>query len=218
MKSRIIQLTVLSFLLTFFVGAAEAQIELGKDKVKVTFSIEQNKCEATIIAKVVVAKSWHINSTVLPEGSFGYPSSFKVDKTAMFKTVGGVIEPKPHVYLDEAADEMQSTHEGTFYMKRKITIESEKDFTITGAFDFQTCNESRCLPNDEYEFSLKVKGCSKEEEKIDENIEATFTEVNGDEAKNKDGEEFVKVKGAWHQVPEGNSKSFYKKYLTLVSE
>lgn len=218
MKNRIIQLFALTMIMSGFIASAFGQVELGKDKVKVTFSIEQTNCEAIIIAKIVMANTWHINSTVLPAGSFGYPTAFKLDKSTSFKTVGGVIEPKPHVYMDEAADEMLSTHEGTLVMKRKIKIESDKDFTINGSFDFQTCDESKCLPPALYEFSLKVKGCSSEEVKVDENIEKTFTEVNGDEAKNKEGAQFVKVKGAWHLVPEGNSAAFYKKYLTLVSE
>lgn len=218
MKSRMNHLLALALVFASSLSTVLAQLELGKDKVKVTFSIEQDNCEATIIAKIVMAKDWHINSTVLPEGSFGYPTTFKLEKSAIFKTVGGTIEPKPHVYMDEAADEMLSTHSGTIIMKRKIKIDSEKDFSILGTFDFQTCDESKCLPPANYDFNLKVKGCSKEEVKVDENIEATFTEVNGDEAKNKEGTEFVKVKGAWHEVPEGNSAAFYKKYLTLVSE
>lgn len=218
MKSRIIHLVALTIVFATSLSTALAQLELGKDKVKVTFSVEQDKCEATIVAKIVMAKNWHINSTVLPDGSFGYATIFKLDKSAAFKTVGGIIEPKPHVYFDEASDEMLSTHDGTIVMKRKIKITSEEDFTLKGVFDFQTCDEAKCLPPAVYEFSLKLKGCSKEEAKFDDNIEATFTEVKGDEAKNKEGTQFVKVNGTWHEVPEGNSAAFYKKYLTLVSE
>lgn len=218
MKNKRVKALALFVAMTGVIGYSNAQIDMPKDKVKVTFTLEQDNCEATIVAKIVMAKSWHINSTVLPAGSFGYASSFKIEKSASFKTVGGVIEPKPHVYMDEAADEMLSIHEGTIVMKRKIKIDSDKDFSVSGSFDFQTCDEAKCLPPATYEYSLKVKGCSAEEVKLDENIEKTFTEVKGDEAKNKEGKEFVKVKGSWHEVPEGNSTAFYKKYLTLVSE
>ena len=219
MKSRIIGLFAFTLILSSSISSVFGQVELGKDKVVVTFSVQQNDCEATIIAKIVMAKSWHINSTVLPDGSFGYATVFNLDKSSSFKTVGGVIEPKPHVYMDELADEMLSTHEGTIVMKRKIKIDSEKDFTVKGIFDFQTCDEAKCLPPANYEFSVKVKGCSgKDAEKPEENIEKSFTKISGDEAQNKDGIEFVKVNNEWHEVPEGNSNSFYKKYLTLVSK
>jgi len=207
------------FVLGSSISSSFGQVELGKDKVKVTFSIEQNDCEAIITARIVMDENWHINSIKLPEGSFGYATSFNIDKSSNFKTIGGVIEPKPHVYMDEIAGEMLSTHEGTIVMKRKIKITSEKDFTVSGNFDFQTCDEARCLPPAQYEFSLKVKGCSsKDEASTDENLESTFTTINGDEATNKDGDNFVKVNNEWHEVPEGNSVAFYKKYLTLVSK
>lgn len=218
MKSRIIGLLAFALTVSSSISTVFGQVELGKDKVKVTFSIQQNDCEATIVANIVMANEWHINSTVLPEGSFGYATSFRLEKSSSFKTVGGVTEPKPHIYMDEKADEMLSTHEGTIVMKRKIKIVSEKDFTLSGTFDFQTCDEAMCLPPAEYEFNLKIKGCVKEEVKVDENIEETFSKMNGDEAQNKEGTQFVKVSNEWHEVPKGNSNAFYKKYLTLVSK
>ena len=219
MKSRIIGLLTLTLIFSTSISTSHSQVELGKDKVKVTFSVQQSDCEATIIAKIVMDNDWHINSTVLPEGSFGYATNYKLERSTEFKTIGGVIEPKPHVYFDEMADEMLSTHEGTIVMKQKIKVFSEKDFTIKGNFDFQTCDEAKCLPPAEYEFSIKIKGCSSNKEKVEdekEDIEKTFSKINGDEAQNKDGVHFVKVNKEWHEVPEGNSSAFYKKYLTLV--
>lgn len=218
MKSRIIGLFAFTLILSSSISSVFGQIELGKDKVNVTFSVVQNNCEATIIAKIVMDEHWHINSTVLPEGSFGFATTFSLEKSSSFKTVGGVSEPKPHIYMDELAGEMLSTHEGTVVMKRKINIDSDKGFTIKGAFEFQTCDEAKCLPPATYEFNLTIKGCTEEEVKIDEDIEKTFSEINGDEAKNKEGTEFIKVNGEWVEVPEGNSTAFYKKYLTLVSK
>ena len=145
MRSNFLGLLALVFVFSSSILQSSAQVELGKDKVKVTFSVQQNKCEATIIARIVMDEHWHINSIVLPEGSFGYATSFNLENSSSFKAVGGVIEPKPHIYMDEKAGEMLSTHEGTIVMKRKIKVLSEKDFTVTGNFDFQTCDEAKCL-------------------------------------------------------------------------
>lgn len=219
MRSNFLGLFALVFIFSSSILQSSAQVELGKDKVKVTFSVQQNKCEATIIARIVMDEHWHINSIVLPEGSFGYATSFNLENSSSFKVVGGVIEPKPHIYMDEKAGEMLSTHEGTIVMKRKIKVLSEKDFTVTGNFDFQTCDEAKCLPPAAYDFSLKIKGCAEEAaEEEDTDIEKTFTKVNSDEAQNKEGTNFVKVNNEWHEVPAGNSVAFYKKYLTLVSK
>ena len=39
--------------------------------------------------------------------------------------------------------------------------------------------------------------------------------ISGDQAKDKDGNDFVKHNDKWVKVPEGNSIPFYKKYLEL---
>lgn len=162
-----IQRNLLSFLLflafTSSYLSTQAQIELPEDKVNWSFSIEQNGCEATVIAKIKVVEHWHINATKLPKGSFGFPTSFELKSTPNFKTVGGVVEPKPIEKYDDLADENLAYHEGSFQLKRKIKVTSEKDFELTGTFAFQTCNDVKCLPDHTVTFKLKVKGCKSDE-------------------------------------------------------
>ena len=162
-----IQRNLLSFLLFLAFTASylstQAQIELPEDKVNWSFSIEQNGCEATVIAKIKVVEHWHINATKLPKGSFGFPTSFELKSSPNFKTVGGVVEPKPIEKYDDLADENLAYHEGSFQLKRKIKITSEKDFELAGTFAFQTCNDVKCLPDHTVTFKLKVKGCKSDE-------------------------------------------------------
>lgn len=140
-----------------------AQIELPQDMVKAVYSVEQKGDEATIIATVTVRDHWHINASVLPKGSFGLATDFSLVGAKTFKSLGGIIEPKPIEKFDDAADELLAYHEGTFKLKRKIKVLSEKDFTIDGKFYFQTCNEVRCLPDYTAKFSVKVKGYKNEQ-------------------------------------------------------
>jgi thiol:disulfide interchange protein len=141
-------------------NTAKSQIELPEDKVKCTFSIEQNDCEATVIVKIKIVKDWHINASILPKGSFGIPTKFELKSSKNFTPIGGIIEPKPTEKFDELADETLVFHEGSFQIKRKIKITSEKDFQLSGTFVFQTCNDVKCLPEHSVPFNLKVKGCS----------------------------------------------------------
>lgn len=154
-----------------------SQIELPEDKVKATFSIEQNGCEAFVVAKITCVPHWHINAVKLPAGSFGFPSSLTVNKSADFKLMGGTIEPKPKFLHDDMADEDLYFHEGTFTIKQKITILNEKDFTLEGSFGFQTCNEVKCLPDASYPFKLKVKGCVKDETVIDTPVDENSSAI-----------------------------------------
>ncbi len=208
--------TVLMLIGVFgFVLTASSQVEMPPDKVKVEFSITQDGCDATIIGKITMVEHWHINSIVLPEGTFGFPTSLDLDESSNYKKVGAVREPKATVMMDEASQEMISYHEGTVYFKQKIKITSEKDFEISGEFGYQTCDESKCLMPYTEEFTVKVKGCS-EKDVSQTDIEKSFTEEKEGIAKDKNGTSFVRMNDEWYEVPKGNSAPFYKKYLTLV--
>lgn len=152
-----------SFLLTFScLLSTFAQLELPEDKVSTTFRVEQNGCEATIIAKSTVVPEWHINAVVLPPESFMLPTTLILEESENFDLKGKVIEPKPHHFFDELADEHLYYHEGTFEIKQKIKVNSSSAFQLKGGFEFQTCNDVKCLPNHTYEFNLKIKGCKSE--------------------------------------------------------
>lgn len=196
---------------------ANAQLEFPEDKVSWEFSIKQDGCEATIIGKITCVEHWHVYAANLPEGTFLLATEIEPDKSSNYDVIGKVLEPKPEFYHDEAADEDIYQHSNTFILKRKIKISSKKDFVLKGRFSFQTCDESHCLPPFDTDFSLKIKGCGNEkvEDLKPDNNESKFVSENDDEAKGKDGADYVKVNEEWFKVPKGNSIKFYKEYLKL---
>jgi hypothetical protein len=206
MKLLLLNLLIVLGIISGSIGFS--QMELPKDKVKASFSIEQTGCEAFVVAKVTVVPGWHINSNKLPAGSFSIPTQLNVNSIAGISVVSGVIEPEPVVENNTDIDEVLSYHKGTFVIKRKILITSDKDVTITGSFSFQTCNDVKCLPEYTMKFSLSLKGCTS----VSEN---DFVTINIDEATHRDGSSYVKVNNQWYKVPNGNSVAFYKKYLSI---
>jgi len=139
---------------------ANRGIELPEDKVKWQFSIEQNGCEATLIAKVTMAEHWHINSIFLPRGTFGYATKFQLNSSRNYFPLGAVSEPASIRKHDDEADEDLSYHEGTVVFRQKFRIQSANDFVLSGKYAFQTCDESHCLAPLENTFSIRVKGCA----------------------------------------------------------
>ena len=126
--------------------------------VAVKFSIEQNKGEAFVVAKINIIPGWHINSNKLPNGSFAIPTEINLTKNKSF-TAKETLEPKPVQFIEEDLGDMQSHHKGSIIMKRKLIINSATDFKVSGAFAFQVCDEAgKCLMPHEYPFSLDVKG------------------------------------------------------------
>jgi thiol:disulfide interchange protein DsbD len=135
-----------------------SQIIDHENVVGVKFSIEQNKGEAFVVAKINIIPGWHINSNKLPNGSFAIPTEINLTKNKSF-TARETIEPKPIQFIEEDLGDMQSHHKGSITMKRKLIINSATDFKVAGAFAFQVCDEAgKCLLPHEYPFSLDVKG------------------------------------------------------------
>lgn len=149
---------IVSTLFVLFQSTFFAQnIDFPEDKVKWKFRVEKTEKDVFVVAEVKMVKGWHINAIVLPKGTFGLNTNWTLAKNPNFKTVGNVIEPKPHVKHDEAADEDIAYHEGTVLFKQKIVLLNDKDFVLKGTYDYQTCNEVGCLPPYNTTFSLKVK-------------------------------------------------------------
>ena len=146
-------------LFTFSAGMTISQIELPEEKVNAKISLQQNDCNLEVVIDVDIVEGWHINSHVLPEGSFSIPTNITIKKSKNYKFRTGIIEPKPILEFDEMADEMMSYHHHKFSLKKKITSNSKKDYVLKGVFSFQTCNDVKCLPEYEQPFELKVKAC-----------------------------------------------------------
>jgi thiol:disulfide interchange protein DsbD len=148
---------IVSTLFVLFQSTVFAQIDFPEDKVKWKFRVDKTEKDVFVVAEVKMVKGWHINAIVLPKGTFGLNTNWTLAKNPNFKTVGNVIEPKPHMKHDEAADEDIAYHEGTVLFKQKIVLLNDKDFVLKGTYDYQTCNEVGCLPPYNTTFSLKVK-------------------------------------------------------------
>ena len=139
----------------------ESNLEFPEDKVDWKFSLEEDGCNATIIAEVTVEDHWHVSAANLPEGSLQGETFVHPDESANYRLVGEIIEPEPEFFHDDAADEDIYQHSNTFILKQKIEITAKEDFILKGKFGFTTCNERGfCLPPYESDFEIKVKGCA----------------------------------------------------------
>lgn len=166
---------ILLLTVSVFMNRANAQLEFPEDKVSWSFSVEQIGDEATVIGKITMVKHWHIYAAYLPKGSFLIPTEVNLTPSSNFQLVGKLIEPKPILEHDDITDEDLYYHSNTVYLKQKIKITSEKDFTLKGKFSFQTCDDTHCLPPHEAEFTVKVKGVKKEAAVNDElDVEPTI--------------------------------------------
>lgn len=135
--------------------------ENPRDKVKYRLSLEQDGCEAYVVANIQIMEGWHINGANLPMDCYSLPTEITLTQdTLLFTDSDSIIEPKYDEIYDKVAKEMLYLHDSTITMKKKITLLTDSIFILNGTFTFQTCDDVHCLPPFSDEFTLKISGCS----------------------------------------------------------
>ncbi len=186
------------------------------DKVSWSYKLQKidNK-SAYVVATVKLVQGWHIfsvNHDPMKADFTGYATELKFVDSDNFKLIGKVRDgQKAHVHIDELGEQLYFEETASF--KQKIEILTDKPFDIKFAAVYQICDENGCMFPPEQEITLKVSGYDpNKEEEASEDDKMT---INGDFAKDKDGNEYVMYLNEWVKVPQGNTAKFYKNYLEL---
>lgn len=133
--------------------AALAQIE---DPVKWSYSSEKiNDKEANLVIKAVIEKGWHVYSQFIEAGG-PVPTSFKFTPSADYSLVGKVTEePKAVSAFDPVFGMQIAWHEKQIIFKQRIKLKNPKT-TVAGVLEFMVCDDTKCLPPTEVEFTIPV--------------------------------------------------------------
>jgi len=147
------QITLVLTLLFFTAAGAFAQIETP-----VTWSYAQkkiSKTEAIVYLKATIQDGWHIYSqNVKPGGPVKTTIKFAPSKD--FVKVGTTTEPKSLSKFEKVFDMNVGYFEKQVIFQQKIKL-NKPETLVKGTIEFMVCDESRCLPPDEVQFSVQVK-------------------------------------------------------------
>ena len=128
------------------------------DPVKWSFKVEQVKPdEATLLITAKADQGWHVYSQDIPKGG-PIPTTFSFTKSKHFELVGNVQEPKAIEENDPNFDMILKFFADKVVFKQKIKVLSQKDFVVRGVVNFMCCDDKQCLPPNDVEFELTVKG------------------------------------------------------------
>lgn len=145
------KLLILAFI-TFLGTAAFAQIE---KPVKWQYAAKKiNDKEAVILLKATVDKGWHIYSQKVT-GDGPVPTSFTFTPSKEYTLVGKPAEPKGVTKFEKAFGINVTYLENTVIFQQKIKLNAPKT-TVKGKLEYMVCNDFKCLPPDEVEFSVPV--------------------------------------------------------------
>ncbi|WP_028295322.1 protein-disulfide reductase DsbD N-terminal domain-containing protein [Olivibacter sitiensis] len=140
-------------LILFSATMASAQIE---EPVKWSYVAKKiNNKEAVVFLKATVDKGWHIYSQNVKEGG-PQPTTFTFAKSADYTLVGKTIEPKGITKYEEVFDMDVTYFENEVVFQQKVSI-PKGAATVKGTLEFMVCNDSKCLPPDEINFSVAIK-------------------------------------------------------------
>ncbi len=130
------------------------------DPVKWSFSSEKlNDNEFNLVITAKIEKGWHVYSQFIEDGG-PIPTSFKFKPSAEYKLIGKVTEsPKAVTAFDKNFDMQIAWHKDQAIFKQKVSLLVPK-ISIAGTLEFMVCNDERCLPPAEVEFSIPVENGS----------------------------------------------------------
>ena len=165
---------VLAYLLLFASISSVAQI---LEPIKWDFQSRElsgDRIELQFIASI--EPTWHLYSQDVPENG-PVPTSFNITESEHFELAGSVTEPKPTEEYDSNFD-MVVKYFGReeVVFRQEVKILTEEPFNIEGFVEFMSCDDSRCLPPKEVDFSFPVNGGVEKakEQQADREQEALF--------------------------------------------
>lgn len=149
------------FLLLFsFITVAQAQFQNPNakmyDPVKWAYNAEKiGGNEYNLIITATIAPGWHVYSQFIEAGG-PIPTSFKFEPSAAYSLKGKVAEsPKAISAYDKTFDMQIAWHSDKVTFKQTIILREPKTI-VSGVLEFMVCDDERCLPPAEVEFSIPV--------------------------------------------------------------
>ncbi|MBB5397394.1 protein-disulfide reductase DsbD N-terminal domain-containing protein [Mucilaginibacter sp. AK015] len=143
-------LAVVALMITF---GAKAQIE---SHVRWSYAAKKTSAtEAVVLIKATMDEGWHIYSQNVKEGG-PVKTSFTFAPSKDYALVGKPVEPKPITRYEKVFGMNVGFFENSVIFQQKIKLKSAKATTVKGKLEFMTCNDSKCLPPDEVEFSVPL--------------------------------------------------------------
>lgn len=145
---------VLLLMIVFMMSAgAYAQIEAP---VKWSYAAKRLKNnEAVILLRATIQDGWHIYSQNVKDGG-PIKTSFAFIKSPEYALVGKPSEPTPLTKYEDAFKMDVSYFEKTVTFQQKVKLKSAKVTAIKGQLEYMTCNDKKCLPPEDIDFTIPL--------------------------------------------------------------
>ena len=126
----------------------------GFSQGKVEWNVSYNKTANQLEFKAGIAEGWHLYSQFIQNDIGPVPTTFVFSDTPAVKWDGNVAEPKPIHEYDENLGASLDFFKNEVIFTRKLKPGSKG--TITGYVTYMICNDVKCLPPVDYNFSVTI--------------------------------------------------------------
>lgn len=147
------KITIVAIVLVLFAIQSKAQI---LQPVRWSYAAKKTSAtEAVVFIKATIDDGWHVYSQFVKDGG---PVKTTIDFTPSkaFILVGKTIEPQPITRMEKVFGMEVGFFEKSVIFQQKIRLKA-KQTTVSGKLEYMTCNDQKCLPPDDIEFSIPVK-------------------------------------------------------------
>ncbi len=111
--------------------------------------------EAVVFFKATIQDGWHIYSQDVKEGG-PIKTSFTFTPGKEYSLVGKTTEPTPVTKYEKSFSMNVSYFEKSVVFQQKIKLKSAKASAVKGKLEYMTCNDRKCLPPEDLDFSIPL--------------------------------------------------------------
>jgi DsbC/DsbD-like thiol-disulfide interchange protein len=111
--------------------------------------------EAVVFLKATIDDGWHIYSAYQKDGG-PVKTSFTFEPSKEYILSGKIAEPTPVTKFEKSFGMNVTYFENTVTFQQKVHLKTAGATVVKGKLEYETCNDHKCLPPDDVEFSIPV--------------------------------------------------------------
>ncbi len=148
-------------LFLLFIGSIIFTNAIAQIDNPVTWKLSSKKlsdCEYELQFTGTIQENWHVYSLTKKGDDGPMPANIFIDKSPDYSAEGKPTEGKPIKTFDKVFEMEVAYFEKTVVFKQKIKLNANKEITVKGKYEYQTCTEEKCIFPPATPFEFKFKG------------------------------------------------------------
>jgi len=111
--------------------------------------------EAVVFLRATIQEGWHIYSQNVKDGG-PIKTSFTFTPSKEYSLVGKPAEPAAISKYESAFNMNVSYFEKSVTFQQKVKLKSANVSVVKGKLEYMTCNDKKCLPPEDIDFSIPL--------------------------------------------------------------